>query len=398
MAALSGDASLTPSPGSTASLRAANLQRVLRLLQHAPSVGLLTQAEIARATQLAPATVSNIVRELNAAGLVDTEAGAGRRGTTVRISRAAGLVAGVDIGHRHVRVAVGDMAGAVLAEAGEVIEPTHEHDKAVDVVHRLLAEALGQVGAAYAEVLTIGLGLPAPIGTDGLVVSGSILPGWVGVNVRQILPEAFGKPVFIDNDANLGALAEHRRGAGVGHSHLAYVKVSSGVGCGLIVDGDIFRGGVGIAGEIGHLTIDENGPICRCGSRGCLEAYCSVGFVHTMLAERFPNATFAEIVAAGAAGDIGALRVFEDVARHLGWGIAMLVNLLGPTCIIIGGEMAVAGHLMLAAVGASMRRHSLSHAGTDIRLTLAELGDSSSVVGALLLAVDRTELSPSLPT
>lgn len=397
MAALSGDIPLSPSPGSTASLRAANQRRVLRLLQHSQEGRPLTQAEIARATQLAPATVSNIVRDLVAAGLVETEAGAGRRGTLVRISRRAGLIAGVDVGHRHVRVAIGDLTGAIVAEAREPIEATHDYERGIAVVETLLGQTLAQVGADHSEVLAIGLGLPAPIGNDGLVVSSSILPGWVGVDVVEVLPRALGKPVFVDNDANLGALAEYHRGAGVGQAFLAYVKVSSGVGAGLIVDGRIFRGGAGTAGEIGHLTIDEAGPICRCGSRGCLEAYCSVGLVHSLLAERFPGATFVEIVAAAVAGDIGALRVFEDVGQHLGWGIAMLVNLLSPTCIIVGGDMARAGTLLLEPVGAALRRHALSPTGFQPDLRIAKLGDRSPVVGALLLALQGTELATALP-
>ena len=383
-------------PGSTASLRAANSRRIIELLRGADDPAAVTQADIARSTQLAPATVSNIVRELSAAGLLETTAGAGRRGTTVRIAREAGLVAGVDIGHRHVRVAVGDLGGDIVAEAHSELAPTHPYDEGLAQVDKLLTSVLDEVRAPRSQVLTIGMGLPAPIGASGRVVSSSILPGWGGVHAADAAVEALGAPVHVDNDANLGALAEHRRGAGVGHPFLVYVKVSSGVGGGIVLDGEIFRGGAGTAGEIGHLTVDENGPVCRCGSRGCLEAYSSVTTVKDLLADRHPDASFAEIVSAARSGDTGALRVIEDAGRHLGWGVAMLVNLLNPTCLVIGGDMAQAGDLLIEALRGRLRRLAIGTVGDDLVIRTAELGERSSVVGAVLLAADRTELR--LPT
>ena len=387
------DSPVSAAPGSTSSLRAANQRRVLAVLQSHVAAGAVTQAHLARTTQLAPATVSNIVRELSAAGVVETVPGSGRRGTAVRISRSAGLIAGVDIGHRHIRVAVGDLSGQVITESRRAIEPTHPHEEALELVRVMLDELLGAVPASYDAVISVGMGLPAPIGADGLVTAHSILPGWMGVDAAKVTSAALAKPVHIDNDANLGALAEHRRGAGVGHDCMVYIKVSSGVGGGLIIGGQLFRGGAGTAGEVGHLTIDENGPLCRCGSRGCLEAYCSVGTVVSQLAEQHPGATFTELVAAAHAGDAGALRVIEDAGRHLGWGVAMLANLINPTLVVVGGDMAHADLLLLEAIGAGTRRHALGNVGADLTLAIAALGDRSSVVGALLLAQDRARLS-----
>lgn len=384
-----------PAPGSTASLRAANQRRVVRVLQQLPAGGTLSQAEIARSTHLAPATVSNIVRDLTAAGMLETLVGSGRRGTAVRISRRAGLVVGIDFGHRHVRVAVGDLTGQVLDGQRESISADHGYAEGLDRASAMLDALLEKVDAAPEEVLNIGLGLPAPITNDNVVLSSAILPGWEGVNAKTAVEERLGRPAHIENDANLGALAEHLHGAGAGHDDLVYVKVSSGVGAGMILGGKLFRGAKGTAGEIGHLTIDEQGPFCRCGSRGCLEAYASVGMAQAALESQMPGAGIDEIVVAAKGGNVSALRMFEDAGLHLGWGLAMLANLINPSAIVVGGDMSRAGDLLLDAIHIGMRRHALASVSSGTLVTSAALGDRASVVGALLLALERTELVPA---
>lgn len=379
------------SPGSTSSLGVANQHRVIKVLQNAPPGRPVTQADIARATSLAPATVSNIVRRLQVRGFVETTAGAGRRGTAVRIARGAGLVVGIDFGHRHVRVAVGDLAGSILAETSREISPSHACEEGLELAATMRDELLAGLRLDADGVLCIGLGLPAPVGADGLVVSSSILPGWVGVKADAVSAQRLGRPVVIDNDANLGAVAEYRRGAGAGHPFMVFLKVSSGVGAGIIVDGRVFRGGAGTAGEIGHLTLDETGPVCRCGNRGCLEAYASVTTVKELLATQHPGATFSEIVTAARVGDNASRRVIEDAGRQLGWAMAMVANLINPTCLVVGGDMAQAGDMLLDAIRAGMRRHAVGSVGAAVEMRTAQLGDRASVVGALLLALDSVE-------
>lgn len=385
----------TPAPGSTASLRAANQRRVIRLLQQHPGAAPVSQADIARATQLAPATVSNIVRDLAAADLVETTVGSGRRGTTVRIARAAGLVAGVDFGHRHLRVAVGDLGGQILAVDREPVAADHEYGEGLALAGDLLERLLTTVGATRSAIVNIGLGLPTPLAEDGTVMAAAILPGWVGVNAVEEVQSALGRPTHVDNDANLGALAEYRRGSGQGHPNMVFVKVSSGVGAGLILDGRLFRGAHGTAGEIGHLTLDEQGPFCRCGSRGCLEAYASVGMAQTALAGQLPGAGIHELVTAAREGNVSVLRMFEDAGLHLGWGLAMMANLINPSAVVVGGDMSRAGDLLLDSVRLGLRRHALASVSANTQVLAAALGERASVMGALMLAMDRTELVPA---
>jgi predicted NBD/HSP70 family sugar kinase len=376
-------------PGSTASLRTANQHRVVDAIRAGHE---LSQAEISRLTELAPATVSNIVRVLSTAGFLEQTAGSGRRGATVRISREAGLVAGVDFGHSHIQVSLGDLAGQVIATKARPLDNDHAHDEGLTLARRLLDGLLEDLPTGPGELRAVGVGLPSPIGRSGVIDSGSILPGWVGVVAAEAAGEVFGVPTLADNDANLGALAESRVGAGVGLSSMVYLKIASGVGAGLVLDGRVYRGGLGTAGEIGHMTMDENGPLCRCGSRGCLEAYVGGFSLVNQLAPLQPDISIAGLVELAQGGDVSARRLMEDAGRYLGRAGAMIANLIGPEIIVVGGDLAAAGDLLLDGVRDGMRRHALEPVEREIRVERAALGDQSSAVGTILLALDAVEL------
>ena len=378
-------------PGSTASLRTANQHRVLDVLrdggeENGAGGPAHTQAELARLTGLAPATVSNIVRELTASGLLDSVPGSGRRGSSVRLSETAGVVAGIDFGHAHVAVAVGDLSGRILAEERLPLEEPLGHEEALgraaSILDRLL-EGRGPLRHA-------GLGLPAPV-VNNVVRSSAIFPGWEDVDSSVQAAAVLGCPVDVENDANLGALAEHRQGEGRGHHSLVYVKIASGVGAGIIINDRLFHGADGTAGEIGHLTIDEQGPMCRCGSRGCLETYTSAEHIARLVSPTLPAATLQEIVDAATSGTVSAQRALEDAGLHLGWALASVVNLLNPSVIVVGGRMATAGELLLEPARTGLRRHALDSVAQTPILE-SSLGARASLVGAVLLAAERTEL------
>jgi predicted NBD/HSP70 family sugar kinase len=379
-------------PGSTSTLRVANRRRVLDLLRSGldgrvgEEHGAYTQAAIARTTGLAPATVSNIVRDLAATGLVAVDPGSGRRGSSVRLAPSAGTVAGVDFGHSHVAVAVGDLTGQILAEERRPLASVHHHAEVLAVV----AEMLQALSAGHSDVRHVGLGLPAPV-TDEVVRSASIFPGWDGVNARQVAEARLGTPVSVENDANLGALAEHRQGVGRGHDSSVFVKISSGVGAGIVLDNRLYHGSGGTAGEIGHLTLDDQGPLCRCGSRGCLEAYTSSGPVLEMMAAQLPGADLDDIFAAAQHGNIAAQRALEDAGLHLGWALASIVNLINPAVVVVGGDMARAGEALLASARVGLRRHALDSVAMTPVLG-SHLGERASLVGAVLLAAEKVEL------
>ncbi|MCW2815588.1 MAG: family transcriptional regulator [Nocardioides sp.] len=381
-------------PGSPGSLRSANQSRVVRLLREGGDSW--TQADLARATGLAPATVSTIVRDLHDHGVVDVVPGSGRRGAAVRLSPAAGTVVGIDFGHSHVAVAVGDLSGAVLRESRHHTGGGEDHGEALALARRML-DALDAFDASAPPVRGLGLGLPAPV-ADDVVESDAIFPGWHGVNAREAAEAVFGVPVLVENDANLGALAEHRVGAGRGYDSSVFIKTSSGVGAGIIIDGELFHGAGGTAGEIGHLTLDDQGPVCRCGKRGCLEAYTSTPFVQQMVAGQLPETLGAtdvdHVVAAARAGNVAARRALEEAGLHLGRGLASVVNLLNPALVAVGGDMARAGELLLEPARIGLRRYALD-AAASTPVVAGELGGRASLIGAVLLVAENTEVSAS---
>ncbi|WP_405978060.1 ROK family protein [Streptomyces sp. NBC_00158] len=377
-------------PGSQSSLHRANLERVVRAVRLA---GSLTQAEIARTTGLSAATVSNIVRELKESGTVevtDTSAG-GRRARSVSLSGDAGIVIGVDFGHTHLRVAVGNLAHQVLAEETEPLDVDASWVDGFDRAEALVGRLVQGIGVARDKVIGVGLGVPGPIDVEsGTLGSTAILPGWAGINPRQELSQRLGVPVYVDNDANLGALGELVWGSGRGVRDLAYIKVASGVGAGLVINGQIYRGPGGTAGEIGHITLDESGPVCRCGNRGCLETFAAARYVLPLLqGTHGPELTMEKVVELARGGDPGCRRVIADVGRHIGSGAASLCNLLNPSRIVLGGSLAEAGELVLAPIRESVGRYAIPSAARQLSVLTGSLGGRAEVLGALALVLSE---------
>ncbi|WP_256104367.1 ROK family transcriptional regulator [Streptomyces sp. ODS05-4] len=386
-------------PGSQTSLHRANLERVVRAVRMA---GSLTQAEIARTTGLSAATVSNIVRELKDGGTVEvtpTSAG-GRRARSVSLSGDAGVVIGVDFGHTHLRVAVGNLAHQVLAEEAEPLDVDASSAEGFDRAEMLVKRLIETTGISPGKVVGVGLGVPGPIDvSSGTLGSTSILPGWSGINPSRELHRRLGVPVYVDNDANLGALGELVWGGGRGVRDLAYIKVASGVGAGLVIDGQIYRGPGGTAGEIGHITLDESGPVCRCGNRGCLETFTAARYVLPLLqSSHGTELTMERVVQLAREGDPGCRRVIGDVGRHIGSGVANLCNLLNPSRVVLGGDLAEAGELVLGPIRESVSRYAIPSAARQLSVAPGALGGRAEVLGALALVLSEMGDSTLLGT
>ncbi|MFJ6694692.1 ROK family protein [Streptomyces sp. NPDC091272] len=386
-------------PGSQTSLHRANLERVVRAVRMA---GSLTQAEIARSTGLSAATVSNIVRELKDGGTVEvtpTSAG-GRRARSVSLSGDAGVVIGVDFGHTHLRVAVGNLAHQVLAEESEPLDVDASAAQGFDRAEQLVKRLIEATGVSQDKVIGVGLGVPGPIDVEsGRLGSTAILPGWQGINPSEELSARLGVPVYVDNDANLGALGELVWGAGRGVRDLAYIKVASGVGAGLVIDGRVYRGPGGTAGEIGHITLDESGPVCRCGNRGCLETFAAARYVLPLLMPGHgPDLTMERVVQLAREGDPGCRRVIADVGRHIGSGVANLCNLLNPSRVVLGGDLADSGELVLGPIRDSVSRYAIPSAARQLSVLPGALGGRAEVLGALALVLSEMGDSTLLDT
>jgi predicted NBD/HSP70 family sugar kinase len=369
--------------------------------------GAISRAEIARQTGLSRTTVSSLVSDLQSSGLVverTSEDGAtpgpqgGRPGVLVSLDGSAGAIVGVDFGHDHVRAAIADLSYEVLAERFSEREVDTEAGNALDTAASMVDELLDEAGVDRGRVVAAGVGLPAPIDRElGLVRSQPILASWLGLDPAAELEERLGLAVHLDNDANVGALGEYTLGAARGSSVMAYLRLSAGIGAGLVINGRLFRGARGIAGEIGHVLVDPEGPICRCGNRGCLETFVAGPAICDLLRRSHGAITVPDLLALAADGDVGCQRAIGDAGRVLGRAVADLCNYFNPDLIVIGGELSAAGELMLAPIREAVGRYAIASAADNVEIVAGTLGDRAEVLGALALAAHESKDSLTVP-
>jgi predicted NBD/HSP70 family sugar kinase len=378
----------------------ANARRVADVLRaHGPR----TRSELIDLTGLSRPTVSASLGDLTAVGFITEDGGApvrsagGRPASLVRLARAAGLVVGVDIGRRHIRVAVADLGHEVLGETETRLEfeadgrPTEVLDRAASLVD----DALAGVGSDRSTVAGVGLGIPAPLTRTGHIGSPMLLPGWADLVPALELGRRLGLPVRADNDANVGALGEHLWGAGRGCDDLVYVKLATGVGAGIVVDGRLYRGAVGTAGELGHVTIDARGPVCRCGNRGCLELSVGGRALLDLARPAHPRLTdLGELVRLAVDGDAGCRRLLVDAGAQLGFALGSLVNLVNPERVVLGGALGAAAELLLEPLRRGLTDTAMPAAAGAVKIVLAELGERACVLGSVALALGADTPAP----
>ncbi|PSK98211.1 putative NBD/HSP70 family sugar kinase [Murinocardiopsis flavida] len=373
-------------PGSQASLRQANRERVIEALR---AGGTLTQAEIARATGLSAASVSNIVRDLRGLGTVSVRGTSsnGRRARAVTLIRPPGVVIGIEFSHGAISVALGDHDGGVLLDESirydVAADPERGLRRAVWLVETLLIAAR----VDYGMVTSVSVSVPAPVDpATGELGPISAIPRWAGVRPGDVLAERLGLPVLVDNDANLCVLAESAEGAARGLEHVVFIRLGEGAGAGILVSGRVFHGAGGTAGEIGHIGLDERGQVCRCGNRGCLETLVGAPYLLRMLPQHdgAPNGMdLGDVIAAADEGDPGCRRIIAEAGTALGRGVAVIANMVNPQLVVVGGELAAAGGLLLDPMRRSMEMGALGSALRDLRVTRSELGARAALRGAL---------------
>lgn len=385
-------------PGSLESLRARNRARVLAVLQ---ARGAASQADIARETGLSRTTVSSLVAELLAERQVVERAEAeraapspsgGRPPTLLSLEPSSGGFVGIDFGREIVRVAVANRAGELLMDArSDRLEVAHEAEAALAAADGMVAALLGETELGSDRVLGAGVAVSAPVRSDlpGFA-SGIIFPAWAEINVTAVLAERLGVPVHLGNDANLGALAEATFGAGRKHRNVFYVMLSEGIGGGAIVDGRIYQGQTGAAGELGHIVVNPDGQVCRCGNRGCLATVAGGAALTAALRQTHgPEITVDELVALCHDGDAGAARLIADAGRAVGRLLAAVCSLLDPELVIIGGELAPAGEPLLNSIRIALDRWISPASGHKYPVVLGELGAKAEVLGAIALAMSQ---------
>jgi len=370
--------------GSLEDLRELNRLRVVDELRRR---GNASRGEIADATGLSRTTVTTLVADLQERGLViETGAanggGRGRPPVQLRLDPSAGAAIGVDFGHSHVHVVVADLSASVIGERRVELDVDQAPAKALDVAAALGHELVARAGLDPRRVVGAGMGLPGPLGAS------AILGGWAGLDPAQELTRRLGVTVTIGNDANLGALAELTLGAGRGMQDLVYLKLASGIGAGIVLSGRLHHGATGIAGEIGHVQVRQDGAVCRCGNRGCLETVASSRALLESLKPAYgPDLTVCEMLELATDGSHGAQRVIKDAGRAIGRAVADLCNSLNPEAIVVGGVLSAAGTPLLEGIRESVKRYAQPGTADALLLLPGELGERAEVLGALALAL-----------
>ncbi|MHA3705188.1 ROK family protein [Jatrophihabitans sp. YIM 134969] len=354
--------------------------------------GQVTRPGLAELTGIPRSTVNQSLEQLFREGRIvevdDVRApgsGRGRPATAVRAVATGAAVAGVDFGHHHVNVALGDAFGQPVAVESVTLDVDLQADQALDVASGMLERLRREHDVE--DLAAVVAGIPGPLGlADGRVCSPTILSGWVGRAPAAELQARVGIPVHAENDALLGAYGELLQGAGRGYDDFLYVKASHGIGAGVVIGGQPYRGGTGLAGEIGHTLLPGHSELCRCGNRGCLEAVVSVPSVRAQIAHTRPGVDPDTVGLSGLDGDPIAARILHTAGRTLGEALADLVNLLNPTAIVIGGELGSADGPLVEGVQAAIRLHAQPATADALVVLPAALGTRAELTGALHLA------------
>lgn len=355
-----------------------------------------TRAEISAITGLTRATVSQRVDALLRLGLV-SEAGegvstGGRPPIVLGFNKDAGVVLAADLGATHCRLAVADLAGWPLVETGAELDISQGPDSVLGWVREKFVELLDEAGRAVGEVRGIGVGVPGPVDFEkGQAVSPPIMPGWDGVSVPERFAGAFpGVPVLVDNDVNIMALGEHRV-----HwpevEHLLFVKVGTGIGCGIVAGGGIHRGVRGAAGDIGHIRIGGyEQMVCRCGNVACVEAMAGGWALARQLSGLgFPAVGTRDVVDLVGAGNPAAARLVRTAGELVGEVLSSTVNFFNPAVIVIGGDLAHAHEQLFAGVRAVVYGRSAPLATRHLDLVPSKLDDRAGIFGAALMVTER---------
>lgn len=388
-------------------VRETNLSLVLRLIhtQHP-----LSRAKLAVITGLNKSTVSSLVDELLERNLIQENGsdtgGAGRPATLLEINPQAGSIIGVELGVDFVSVAITDFLGNILWRRREDADPSEDQGKVIGQTLRIVKEAIATGKRRHYHFLGLGLATPGTVDVnEGVMVFAPNLH-WLDVPFGKIFSEQTKLKVFVENDANAAAIAEHLFGTAQHCQDFLFVFAGVGIGGGLFLDGKLYRGRNGYAGEIGHTPImaESSETLCHCGNRGCWEIYASQraiiqrvqerlerkhsNIIPKLMAEQNAALTIPLIKQAADTGDREAIESFAEAGHAMGQGFAGLINIFNPEKIILGGPLSMAGEYLLPVIKETISRHALPEIGQRAEVLLSPFGPDASLIGAIAIVVD----------
>ncbi|MFO7681869.1 MAG: ROK family protein [Chloroflexota bacterium] len=374
-------------------------------------IGPMSRAELGDWLGYSRANVTAVLNHLLSLHILEerelAESQGGRRPRTYGINGGLGFVVGLDIGATSLDIALADFNGNILerlAEAADVREkPEIVLGRGVDLIEEMLAKQNGR----SEQILAIGIGVPGPVQFDkGVLIAPPLMPAWESFSIKNFMRQRFpAAQVTVDNDVNVMAIGEAHAGAGKGVENFIFLKIGTGIGCGVICHGDIYRGRDGAAGDVGHICIDYNGPICHCGNTGCLEVMAAgpaiaargleaaqTGASELLVSELAANngvMTAKMVGDAAKAGDLAANEIVKSSGRMIGGMLAGLVNFYNPQMILIGGGVSHIGIRLLSAIRQAVLRRSTALSTRHLRIEFSPLGKDAGVIGAIWLALEH---------
>lgn len=385
------------------------MEELQRILPKAPGVGEvfqllrsqpMTRAQLCAATGQARSTIAARLDSLVEVGLLgrgkEETASMGRPASLFHFRPEAGTTLAIDIGARHVRIGTTDLGGRILAQQHLDLSVEQGPEVVLSQAIKVGRKLLAGTDLSTSPLAGVGVGVPGPVEYDtGRPSSPPIMPGWDGWDIVENVQKAFNTPVHVDNDANIMAIGEHAL-AWRNTNDLLFVKLATGVGCGIILDGRIRRGAQGASGDIGHMRVPNGPPTpCHCGGAGCLEAIVGIDMLAGLLTEAgSPARGGADIVALVRAGDANASQLMRETGRTLGEVLAGVVSLLNPSVIVIGGVLAQAHMQLIAGIREAVYAKSLPLATKDLRIVASVAGSRAGIVGASTLVSDHV-LAPA---
>jgi predicted NBD/HSP70 family sugar kinase/biotin operon repressor len=379
-----------------------DLAGMSRLLTHLASGSASSRADLAQVTGLARSTVSERVDTLLAAGLVlearNGRSTGGRPPLQLCLNPDAGLIAAVELDACQTRLAIADLTGRPLQRTTLDVEIGAGPDTVLGLARQHLVDLIAQQGRSVRDVRGIGVSVLGPVEhSTSTVVRPPIMPSWDGCHIPSYFRDFAPAPTIADIDTNLTALAEHR----LHHpdvDHLLFVRIDTGIGCGIISHGQLHRGAQGAAGDIGHIRLPGNDTPCVCGDTGCLEAVASgAAIARDLAALGHQTCTAHDVTQRALAGEPAVRTAVRVASRHIGDVLAGLVSFYNPAVIVVGGELARLDEGILTGIRGRVYDHALPLATRSLRIETSRLGTDAALVGATLLTRQRILAPENLP-
>lgn len=378
--------------------------------------GKISRAELAKISHLNPSTVTHITRELLKQGLIEEmgfgETKVGRPTSLLRVRSEHGYIIAVRLSRHNITGILTNLdIQNTFRHTVTSSSLSHPIDISLPALLNLIQSLIRESGVAREKILGIGICTPGPLdATQGVLISPPNFPGWPSTPLKQIVHDATGFPTFLDNDANAAALAEKWFGGGKEWEHFVYVLIEDGIGGGLVINGDIYRGEHDVAGEIGHITIDLNGPRCDCGNIGCFELYASPKSAEEYVCKEiasgrhslaldlagndFESVQFEHIIQAALKQDPVALEALAAIKTALAAGLINVINTFDPETVVIGGRMGKAVEIILDDLQREVSRRLMPRGEHDVLITLSELQEDAPLIGAFSLVLRELFQNP----